>query len=95
MIRSRFAKTASVATLGLLLSLAPNTVAQTSAGNGGGSTGTGTTSTGGGSTSAGRSDDNRGFDWGWLGLLGLVGLAGMRRPHTHDARERNMGTARA
>ncbi|QKS46460.1 WGxxGxxG-CTERM domain-containing protein [Paenibacillus cellulosilyticus] len=22
--------------------------------------------------------DNRGFDWGWLGLLGLFGLAGMR-----------------
>lgn len=24
-------------------------------------------------------DNNRGIDWGWLGLLGLFGLAGMRK----------------
>lgn len=24
-------------------------------------------------------DENRGFDWGWLGLLGLIGLAGLSR----------------
>ncbi|MCA0755462.1 WGxxGxxG-CTERM domain-containing protein [Paenibacillus sp. N4] len=23
-------------------------------------------------------NDDRDFDWGWLGLLGLLGLAGMR-----------------
>lgn len=23
-------------------------------------------------------NDDRGFDWGWLGLIGLFGLAGMR-----------------
>ena len=23
--------------------------------------------------------NDRGFDWGWLGLLGLLGLAGLRR----------------
>ena len=25
-------------------------------------------------------DRDRGWDWGWLGLLGLIGLAGLRRP---------------
>jgi MYXO-CTERM domain-containing protein len=28
--------------------------------------------------SAVRTED-RGFDWGWLGLIGLAGLAGLRR----------------
>ncbi len=29
--------------------------------------------------------EDRGFDWGWLGLLGLAGLAGLRRrPDTTD-----------
>jgi hypothetical protein len=26
-----------------------------------------------------RRDTDRGFDWGWLGLLGLAGLMGLRR----------------
>jgi hypothetical protein len=26
-----------------------------------------------------RRDSDRGFDWGWLGLLGLAGLMGLRR----------------
>ena len=26
-----------------------------------------------------RTDDRRGFDWGWLGLIGLAGLLGQRR----------------
>ena len=26
-----------------------------------------------------RTDDRRGFDWGWLGLIGLAGLLGHRR----------------
>ncbi|CAH1190978.1 MULTISPECIES: WGxxGxxG family protein [Paenibacillus] len=29
--------------------------------------------------SATTTDNNRGIDWGWLGLLGLFGLAGMRK----------------
>jgi len=34
---------------------------------------------------ASRNDD-RGFDWGWLGLIGLAGLAGLnRRDRTHVA----------
>lgn len=31
--------------------------------------------------------ENRGMDWGWLGLLGLAGLAGLRRPPTVVRRE--------
>lgn len=31
--------------------------------------------------------EDRGFDWGWLGLLGLAGLAGLRRPPTVVRRE--------
>jgi hypothetical protein len=27
-----------------------------------------------------RSEERRGFDWGWLGLLGLLGLMGLRKP---------------
>ncbi len=31
-------------------------------------------------------NDDRGFDWGWLGLIGLAGLAGLnRRDRTHVA----------
>ena len=26
-----------------------------------------------------RRDSDRGFDWGWVGLLGLAGLMGLRR----------------
>jgi hypothetical protein len=43
-----------------------------------GSTGaTGTTSAGADTTV--RRDTDRGFDWGWLGLLGLAGLMGLRK----------------
>ena len=28
--------------------------------------------------------NERGFDWGWLGLLGLLGLAGLRRGERVD-----------
>lgn len=27
-----------------------------------------------------RHDDDRGSDWGWLGLVGLAGLLGLRKP---------------
>ena len=30
-------------------------------------------------TTTTRRDSDRGFDWGWLGLLGLAGLMGLRR----------------
>lgn len=29
--------------------------------------------------------DDRGFDWGWVGLLGLLGLAGLRKPERTQA----------
>jgi hypothetical protein len=48
--------------------------------------------TGGGTADTGRTYDNRadrGFDYGWLGLLGLAGLVGLMRRngtvHRHDA----------
>ena len=31
-------------------------------------------------TSDATNTNDRGFDYGWLGLLGLLGLAGLRRP---------------
>jgi MYXO-CTERM domain-containing protein len=40
------------------------------------------------STTNNRTDERRGFDYGWLGLLGLAGLLGLRKPnvvnHTHS-----------
>jgi MYXO-CTERM domain-containing protein len=33
-----------------------------------------------------RAGDDRGFDWGWLGLLGLIGLAGLMRKDRPVAR---------
>jgi len=47
------------------------------------------------STASTNHDNDRGWDWGWLGLIGLVGLAGlMRRERApYDARNRaGMGT---
>jgi MYXO-CTERM domain-containing protein len=52
-------------------------------GSGTGNSGTGTSGTGSsqGSTYAGdtSNDNNRGHNWGWVGLLGLAGLMGLRR----------------
>ena len=43
------------------------------------------TTEGSGSTMNRAGGDDRGFDWGWLGLLGLIGLAGlMPRDHARD-----------
>ena len=44
-------------------------------------------------------DQDRGFNYGWLGLIGLAGLSGlMRRSHNdqpHIADARTVGTSRA
>lgn len=32
--------------------------------------------------------EDRGFDWGWLGLLGLIGLAGLAKKREEPARYR-------
>jgi len=51
-------------------------------GNTTGSTAAPTTTTGTDTTT--RRDTDRGFDWGWLGLLGLAGLMGLRKqPDAH------------
>ncbi len=44
-------------------------------------TGTDTSATASTTTNTTRTDDGRGFDYGWLGLIGLVGLLGLRRPN--------------
>ena len=50
---------------------------------------------GSGSTMNRAGGDDRGFDWGWLGLLGLIGLAGlMPRDHARDRHgQTGMGAA--
>ncbi|MBV8708259.1 MAG: WGxxGxxG-CTERM domain-containing protein [Acidobacteriaceae bacterium] len=45
-------------------------------------------------TSNTRTDDRKGFDYGWLGLLGLAGLAGLRRREAPD-RLHNTASSRA
>jgi len=45
---------------------------------------TDTTSTANSGMNTNRTDDRRGFDYGWLGLLGLAGLLGLRRPAVRD-----------
>lgn len=35
---------------------------------------------------AAATNNDRDFDWGWLGLLGLLGLAGMRSRNREDVR---------
>jgi MYXO-CTERM domain-containing protein len=35
-------------------------------------------------TNTNRTDDRRGFDYGWLGLLGLAGLLGLRKRDVPD-----------
>ena len=42
-------------------------------------TATDTSTSAGTDTNATHTNDRRGFDWGWLGLLGLAGLLGLRR----------------
>jgi MYXO-CTERM domain-containing protein len=65
-------------------------------GSGTGSTGSGTgTGSAQGSTYAGdtSTDNDRGHNWGWIGLLGLAGLMGLRRHEpardTRDVRSPN------
>lgn len=57
-------------------------------------TGTDTSSTATNSMTTTRTDDRRGFDWGWLGLLGLAGLLGLRRPNVVTETRSGTGTNR-
>lgn len=49
-------------------------------------------------TTQNADNNNRGHDWGWLGLLGLVGLSGLagrkRREDTTTERDRNVSNIR-
>ena len=53
-----------------------------------------TSSTAGNTMSTTHTDDRRGFDWGWLGLIGLAGLLGRRRPNVVTDTRTGTGTNR-
>ena len=57
-------------------------------------TGTDTSSTATSNVNNTRTDDRRGFDYGWLGLIGLAGLLGLRRPAGRDVDALRTGTGR-
>lgn len=68
----------SLATVPLALSAS----AQTDTTQSPGTTTTAPSNTNSGTMSTQENDtqrDDRGFDWGWLGLIGLAGLAGLKR----------------
>jgi hypothetical protein len=73
-MRSTYLKTCAIA-LAAALSMPVFSQGTTGSGTSNGSPGATTTS----SDTATRRDSDRGFDWGWLGLLGLAGLMGLRR----------------
>ncbi|MBW4670980.1 MAG: WGxxGxxG-CTERM domain-containing protein [Cyanomargarita calcarea GSE-NOS-MK-12-04C] len=54
-----------------------------------------TTTTAPNATYETRTYENRGFDWGWLGLLGLIGLAGLagKKRNEESTRYRDPNTA--
>ena len=41
-----------------------------------------------------RTDEGRGFNYGWLGLLGLAGLLGLRKPNVMTDTRSGTGTGR-
>jgi len=75
-MHSTYPKTCAIA---LVAALSMPVFAQgtTGSGNTAGSTAAPVTTTGTDTTT--RRDTDRGFDWGWLGLLGLAGLMGLRK----------------
>jgi hypothetical protein len=76
-MRSTHLKTCAIA-MAAALSMPAFSQGTTGTGSSPGSTG----STGAMSSSSDttvRHENDRGFDWGWLGLLGLVGLMGLRK----------------
>jgi hypothetical protein len=82
---NRIFKTARLAAVSL--ALAAGSAGVVAAQEGGGTTGGGTT--GGGATNRTTTSDtrtDRGFDWGWLGLLGLAGLIPLFTRNNGDGR---------
>jgi hypothetical protein len=58
-----------------------------------------TTTAGPAATSTARNDtgnrhDERGFEWGWLGLLGLAGLGGLMKKDRAPVLDQRVGAAR-
>jgi hypothetical protein len=75
MKRSNLAKLVGTGVLSLSLAIAPSILPASAQ--------TGTDAPAGTNTGvdsrAGYTENDRDFDWGWLGLLGLLGLAGLTR----------------
>jgi len=78
-------KIAAYALAALLLgSSAGGAFAQTAGGGGSNATGPAASSGQTANRDNANRNDDRGWDWGWLGLIGLAGLAGlMRRDRTY------------
>ncbi len=78
---SNLSKIAGASILALTLATLPAHAQSTGGGTGGGTAGntngTMTDHTQGAGTDATTTRNDRGFDWGWLGLIGLAGLAGL------------------
>lgn len=76
----------NVAATVILLTIAAPALAQT------GTTGTGFGTTATTSVSTNQVTEERGFDWGWLGLIGLAGLAGLARREPERVRTQTTQT---
>ena len=50
--------------------------------------------TSGARNDTGNRGDERGFDWGWLGLLGLAGLAGLMKKDRAPVSDQRVGATR-
>jgi MYXO-CTERM domain-containing protein len=70
-----------------------NTTPPAASGKTAGSTSSATNGSGSSMNNAGGDTDNRGHDWGWLGLIGLVGLAGLMKRDRNYAGDSRMSTA--
>jgi hypothetical protein len=80
MKRSDLSKVVSAAVLSTSLALLPLTMPSYAQSSNGSGTGTRSGSNPSAVDNTTNTNDNRGFDWGWLGLLGLLGLAGLAAP---------------
>jgi MYXO-CTERM domain-containing protein len=86
---SIFSRLAAAGLLSSVLSIAPVYAQQDTATSNATTPNTGAATVTTGTGTVTRYDDQRGFDWGWVGLLGLLGLLGLRKPTNLVYRERD------